>query len=59
MNLSTEKKLMDLEKRLVFAKGEGEGVGWTGPSRLPFIHLESRDLESLEDFNAQPSISQE
>ena len=31
MNLSTEKKLMDLEKRLVVAKGEeeGEGVGWT------------------------------
>ena len=28
MNLSTEKKFMDLEKRLVFAKGEG--VGWTG-----------------------------
>ena len=30
MNLSIEKKLMDLEKRLVVAKGEGEGVGWTG-----------------------------
>jgi len=30
MNLSTEKKLMDLENRLVFAKGEGEGVGWSG-----------------------------
>jgi len=31
-NLSTEKKLMDLENRLVVAKGEGEGegVGWTG-----------------------------
>ena len=29
MNLSTEKKLMDLKKRLVVAKGEGEGVGWT------------------------------
>jgi len=28
MNLSTEKKLMDLEKGLVVAKGEG--VGWTG-----------------------------
>jgi len=34
MNLSTEKKLMDLEKRLVVAKGEGEGVGWTGCLRL-------------------------
>ena len=30
MNLSTEKKLMDLEKRLVVAKGEGEGLEWTG-----------------------------
>ena len=27
MNLSTEKKLMDLENRLVVAKGEGEGEG--------------------------------
>ena len=30
MNLSTEKKIMDLENKLVVAKGEGEGVGWTG-----------------------------
>ena len=30
MNLSTEKKLMDLENRLVVAKREGEGVGWLG-----------------------------
>ena len=30
MNLSTEKKSMDLENRLVVAKGEDEGVGWTG-----------------------------
>jgi len=30
MNLSTEKKLMDLENELVVAKREGEGVGWTG-----------------------------
>ena len=30
MNLSTEKKLMDLENRCVVAKGEGEGVGQTG-----------------------------
>ena len=28
MNLSTEKKIMDLENRLVVTKGEG--VGWTG-----------------------------
>ena len=27
--LSTEKKLMDMENRLVVAKGEGEGVEWT------------------------------
>ena len=30
MNLFTEKKCMDLENRLVVAKGEGEGLGWTG-----------------------------
>ena len=30
MNLSSEKKIMDLENRLVVAKGEGEGVGWIG-----------------------------
>ena len=30
MNLSTEKKLMDLENRLVVAKREGEGVGVVG-----------------------------
>ena len=30
MNLSTEKKLMDLVNRLVAAKGQEEGVGWTG-----------------------------
>ena len=29
MNLSTEKKIMVLENRLVVAKGKGEGVGWT------------------------------
>ena len=28
-NLSTEKKIMDMENRLVVAKGEEEGVGWT------------------------------
>ena len=28
MNLSTEKKIMDLENRLLVAKGKGEGVGW-------------------------------
>ena len=30
MNLSTEKKHMDLGNRLVDAKGEGERVGGTG-----------------------------
>ena len=30
MNLSTEKKIMDLQNRLVVAKGEGEGVEWLG-----------------------------
>ena len=30
MNLSTEKKIMDLENRLVVVKGEREGLGWTG-----------------------------
>ena len=30
MNLSTEKKIMDMEKRLVVAKREGERVGWNG-----------------------------
>jgi len=30
MNLSTEKKIMDLEKRLVVAEGEGEGAGQIG-----------------------------
>ena len=34
MNLSTEKKLMDMENRLVVAMGDGEGVGWTGSLRL-------------------------
>ena len=30
MNLSKVKKLMDLENRVVIAKGEGEGERWTG-----------------------------
>ena len=30
MNLSIEKKLMDMENRLVVAKGDGEGVRCTG-----------------------------
>ena len=30
MKLSIEKKIMDLENRLVVAKGKGEGVEWVG-----------------------------
>ena len=30
MILSTEKKIIDMENRLVVAKGEGEEGGWTG-----------------------------
>ena len=30
INLSTEKELMDLENRLVVAKGQRKGMGWTG-----------------------------
>ena len=30
MNLPTEKKIIDMENRLVVAKGDGEGVGWIG-----------------------------
>jgi len=30
VNLSTEKKIMDMENRLVVAKKEGEGVRWIG-----------------------------
>ena len=30
MNLSTEKKIMELQNRLVVAKEKGEGVGWLG-----------------------------
>ena len=34
MRLSAEKKIMDLENRLVVAKREGEGVGWIGNVEL-------------------------
>ena len=36
MNLSTEKKIMEMKNRPVVAKGEGkrEGVGWIGNSGL-------------------------
>ena len=32
------KQLMDLENRLMVAKGEGQGVGWTG--NLGLVDLE-------------------
>ena len=38
MNLSTEKKIMDLEKRLVVAKGDGEGVGRIGSLELTYAN---------------------
>ena len=34
MNLSIEKKIMDLQNQLVVAKVEGEGVGWLGSLQL-------------------------
>ena len=30
MNISTAKKSMDMENRLVVSLGEGKGVGWIG-----------------------------
>ena len=30
MNLSTGKNIMEMENRLVVAKGEGEEIGWIG-----------------------------
>ena len=43
MNLSTEKKIMDMEKRLVIAKGErgGSGMDWEfGVNRCKLLPLE-------------------
>ena len=43
MDLSTEKKIMDLQNRLVVAKGEGDGVGvdWEfGVNRCKLLPLE-------------------
>ena len=47
MNLSTEKKIMELENRLVVSKGEGEGVGWIGSLGLI-------DAENLSFDNKMP-----
>ena len=41
---------MELENRLVVAKGEGEGVGWTwefAVSRCKLLHLEQMGNEIL------------
>ena len=42
MNLSTEKKLIDLENRLVVAEAGGEsGLDWvSGVNRYKLLHLE-------------------
>ena len=37
INLSTEKKIMDLENRLVVAKGDREGVGCFNKLELIFL----------------------
>ena len=44
MKLSTEKKVMDLENRLVVAKGEGEGEGeGEGVRQIGNLGLEDAD----------------
>ena len=48
MNLSTEKKIMDLENRLVVAKMEGEGVGGTGSLGEIDAELCLKELKVLE-----------
>ena len=50
MSLSTEKKIMDLENRLLVAKGEGEGVGVVGElgvNRYKLLPLEWISSEIL------------
>ena len=49
MNLSIEKKLMDLENRLVDAKGEGEsGMDWESVvNRCKLLPLEWISIEIL------------
>ena len=39
MNLSTEKKTMDMEKRLVVAKGEGVGLPLEWISNEILLHI--------------------
>ena len=50
MNLSTEKKIMDLENRLVVAKGEEEGVGWTGNLGLTDANYHLWNREAIRSF---------
>ena len=40
-------KLMDMENRLMVAKREWEGVGWTGGVRCKLLHLEHIGNEVL------------
>ena len=40
MKLTTEKKIMDMENRLVVANGDGEGEGWTGSMGLINLYIE-------------------
>ena len=48
MNLSTEKKIVDLGKRLVVANGEGVGVvGELGVNRYKLLPLERISNEIL------------
>ena len=59
MNLSTEKKIMDLENGLMVAEGEGEGVGWMGElgvNRCKLLPLEWISNEILL-YRTQETIS--
>ena len=50
MNLSTDKKIMDMDNRLVVAKGEEEGSGMDrdlGASVYKLLHLEWISKEVL------------
>ena len=47
MNLSTEKKIMDLENRLVVSMREGEGGGWI--RSLGLIDAKLLPLEWISD----------
>lgn len=62
MNLSTEKKIIDLEKRLVVARGRGSGVGWElGVNRYTRLPLEwmSNEILLCSPGNYVSSLSME